>query len=249
MLQDVLVVLATAVVAGAVNTMVGAGTTIMLPVLDLVVGLPPQVANGTNRLAVCVQALAAAGSFHRQGVMPRGRTLRPALIALVGGALGAWLNTLLAAEQFRSIMGWVLLASLAFLFVRPRALDRADTDPGARWRLALGYLAVLAMGTYGGFLGAGIGMLMVLVLPHLLGLGLISMVAVKVWMVCALSLTSGLLYLAQGWVDWRTWIPLVAGYSVGGVLGARLTVRIGERWLRWVVAVIGAFLALLLIVR
>lgn len=251
------VVLSLGVLAGAINTMVGGGTYIMLPVLVLFTGLTPQVANATNRLAVAFQAVAGTVTLRRRGVVQVRTALIPAGIALLGGVAGGYLNTRFDAEQFRSVMGWLLLGGIALLFVRPKrpatagSAEVADPDlpepvrPGSlRWP---GLIGAFVLGVYGGFLGAGVGVLIMLVLPRLLGVDLVQGVAIKVMMVLAFSASAALVYVQAGLVDWAALVPVVVGYMIGGVLGARLAVKVGNRWLRPIVAIVGAVLAVFLI--
>ena len=102
-------------------------------------------------------------------------------------------------------------------------------------------------GVYGGFVGAGIGVLILLYLPPLLRLSMVRMVHVKVWMVFALSAASGLWFLGAGLVDLAVTAPLLPSYVLGGVLGAKLALKGGEKWIRRAVAVVAALLAAMIL--
>jgi uncharacterized membrane protein YfcA len=102
-------------------------------------------------------------------------------------------------------------------------------------------------GAYGGFIGAGIGVLIMVHLPGLLRISLVRMVHVKTWMVLALSVASGIWYYSVGLFDWSVAAPLLPSYMLGGFLGAKLALRGGERWIRRGVAVVAALLALSII--
>lgn len=235
-----------AIGAGAINTMVGGGTFIMLPVLTVFLGVSAQVGNATNRLAVCFQGVAAATTLRRRGVLPFRAALLPVSIALVGGVVGALLNGVLSEAAFEKWVGWLLILGLPLLFLkRP---DPEKLRSVARPKLPA-ILGLFVLGIYGGFMGAGVGVLILLVLPPLLETDLVRTVAIKVLIVLTFSLSSGVIYIYQGLVDWKTFVPLVIGYMVGGVIGARLTIKAGERWMRIVVAVVAAGLAVTMLVR
>ncbi|MGE3965818.1 MAG: sulfite exporter TauE/SafE family protein [Planctomycetota bacterium] len=244
------------VVAGVVNTMSGGGTYLMLPLL-VFCGLEPKVANATNRFAVAFQAVAGAVTLHRRGVVRWRVSVVPTVIAAVGGVAGALLTTRLDPAGFRTVAGWVLLGGIFLLFVQPRRAAAPATAAGAgdggrsrselrqlRWG---GLLATFVVGVYGGFIGAAVGVVILVFLPRLLGLDLVQGVAVKTLMVFAFSASASVVYIGAGLVEFAASIPVILGYIIGGVLGARLTVAVGDIWVRRIVALVGAGLALAMI--
>ena len=232
-------------VAGVVNTLVGGGTSIVLPLL-IALGYDPQLANGTNRFCVAFQAGAAAATFRRHSKQPARQQVPPIVAAIAGAIPGAWLATWLDPTLFREILGWVLLAGVVFFFTSPKKKDAEGTVPATSLPWS-GLVACFLFGVYGGFIGAGIGVLILLYLPRLLGLPLVAMVEIKVWMVLALSAAAGVVYLIEGQVSWGIVAALLPSYMVGGVLGAKLTIRGGERWVRGAIATVAAGLAVLII--
>ena len=253
------------VFAGVVNTVVGAGTSIVLPLLILL-GVPELVANGTNRVCVAFQTAAAATTFHgRTGVDWR-TTIAPVVASMAGSLPGAILATELDAAVFEALLGWLLLAGVAVLFIGRRPAGKRGETPAnpagpassegaatgeetgrARRLRPLGLLVTFGFGIYGGFVGAGIGVLYMVYLPPLLGLSLGRMVHVKTWMVLSLSVVSGIWYLAVGQFDLTVAAALVPSYILGGVLGARLALRSGEVWIRRAVTAVAALLAIAVI--
>jgi len=240
-------------IAGVVNTLVGAGTSIVLPLLILL-GVPPQIANGTNRVCVAFQTAAAATTLHgRTGVEWR-TALAPVAASMAGALPGAVLATEIDPGVFEDLLGWLLLAGIATLYLRrspPRAGAASPSEgesaaPARRLR-PLGLAVTFLFGVYGGFVGAGIGVLYMLYLPPLLGLTLGRMVHVKTWMVLSLSVVSGAWYLARGQVDGVVAAALLPSYVLGGFIGARLALRSGERWIRRAVAAVAALLAIAVI--
>lgn len=243
--------------AGVVNTVVGAGTSIVLPLLILI-GVPPQIANGTNRVCVAFQTATAAFAFHGRTGADWRTTIGPVAASMAGALPGAVIATKLDPALFEDLLGWLLLAGVASLFLRRRtpSAARAAGDPSAaggappapaRPLRPLGLAVTFLFGIYGGFVGAGIGVLYMLYLPPLLGITLGRMVHVKTWMVLALSIVSGVWYLAEGQFDFSVAAALIPSYALGGYLGARLALRSGEKWLRRAVAAVAALLAIAVI--
>jgi hypothetical protein len=243
------------VIAGIVNTVVGAGTSIVLPLLILL-GVPAQIANGTNRVCVAFQTGAAALTLHGRTGADWRSTIAPVVASMAGSLPGAVIATEIDPAIFEDLLGWLLLAGIATLFLRrsaPAGADAplsaaGDASPApARPLRPLGLAVTFLFGIYGGFVGAGIGVLYMLYLPPLLGITLGRMVHVKTWMVLALSVVSGAWYLARGQVDGAVAAALLPSYVLGGYLGARVALRSGEAWIRRAVAAVAALLAIAVI--
>ncbi len=224
-------------VAGVLNVVAGGGSFLTLPVL-LFLGLPAAVANGTNRVGILVQNLGAVWSFRRDGVLEPRALVWAALPATAGAALGAWLALDVGELAFRRLLAVVMvLLSVASLW-RPR--------PAAGSRPGIGSaLAFLLVGLYGGFIQAGVGFL-ALAVTSAAGLDLVRGNAVKVLSVLCWTVVALAVFAAGGSVDWGLGAALAGGMVVGGVAGARLTVRGGDRWLRWVVTGVAVLFAVAL---
>ncbi len=251
---DWALIVAAGVVGGAVNTLVGGGTMIVLPLL-IFLGIDPLIANGTNRICVAFQGAVAGWTMNRglrrqADPNPGVQTAAWKPILLVGlaaipGAWGAIEIESIDASIFRQLMGWVLLIAVgAFLLPRPKG-PQASGDgmkPGV-----LFYAGCLLCGFYGGFIGAGVGAFIVLLLTTSLRLTVVDAVHWKVWCVMAMSAASGVWYLASGVIDARVAIPLIPAYGVGAYLGGRMALSGGDRLLRPIVALFSAVLALTII--
>ena len=239
-------------VAAAINTMAGGGSYLVLPLL-VFFGVDPLSANATNRLAICFQTATATVRLARDRVLRWRIAVRVAAVALAGGAGGAALAAALDPGRYRSWMGWLLLVGLVFFLAKRSGAAAAPEgeSPGAEpersARSLLGLLGVALLGVYGGFLGAGVGVMIIFFLTPILRLDLVRMVAVKVLMVGAISVAASVVYLSQGLVDPVTAAPLIVGNVVGGWLGARWTLQAGARRVRWVVAGVAAAMAVALL--
>lgn len=215
-------------VAGVVNTVAGGGSLLTVPLLSELAGLPGNLANGTNRIGVVVQSSAAAWRFRAEGV-PGWRGAVPLLGPILAGAvLGAYGITLISDHAFERLFGLVMLALVGPTVwgVRPQRL-RAVRVRAPRWQ-RVGFFAV---GLYGGAVQAGVGLLIVAALAAS-GADLVRANSVKVILNGALTAVAAVVFLIQGLVQWPAALVLAAGFGLGGALGARLSVRGGERFLR-----------------
>lgn len=253
-LADGLILLAVGLVAGALNTIAGGGSFLTLPVL-IFLGLPATLANGTNRVAIVLQNAGAMWGFHGHRVLAWSWALAASVPATAGAALGAWLALRVGDETFKHLLAlFMVVISLWTLFdpfakrqrineeKRAEEGDEAGAagapavswraaPPAKRWGLTLGFFVV---GVYGGFVQAGVGFL-VLAATTLAGFDLVRGNAIKGVAIFFLSVLALLIFAGSGQVEWVTGLVLAAGMVAGSLIGVRLTVLKGHRWVKGVV--------------
>jgi uncharacterized membrane protein YfcA len=238
-----LLLVAAGFVASVVNTVAGGGSFLTLPLL-IFLGLPAAEANGTNRLGVVFQNLAAVWGFNRARAMPWRTALQAALPATVASVLGAWLALHLGDREFRRILAIVMMAITLWTLAEPLVSRRADDAPRPS-RPALALLLFVLAGLYGGFVQAGVGFLL-LAATTFAGLDLLRGNAVKVLVVLLVTAAALALFAWDGKVRWIEGGALALGSVAGSLVGVRLAVLKGERWLRWAVTAAIAVFAVLL---
>lgn len=221
-------------VASVINAMAGGGSLLTLPLL-VALGLPPGLANGTNRVGVVMQGVASVITFHRQGVCDYGLVARLLLPMMLGAAAGTALATRLADDRLRVVFGAALAGWAVLLVLRPGRFLHAPDRPRPVGPLALGL--GLLIGAYGGFVQAGVGFPLLALLVLHLGHPPVFANAIKVALVLGFSLVSLPMFALAGQVAWREGLALAAGGMLGGWLGTRLQLRAGARLVRWVVVV------------
>ena len=225
-----LILAGTGFVAGTLNVLAGGGSFLTLPVL-IFLGLPPGVANGTNRVGILLQHVSAVWSFRRLGISEPQTLLWAALPATLGGACGAILAVRISDQDFQQTLAFLMVAISLASFWKP-ARDESRRISSA-W-LALGFFVV---GIYGGFVQAGVGFL-ILAVTSLAGFDLVRGNAVKVLAILCLTGLSLAIFVWQNRVDWIPGSFLAVGTIGGGALGARLTVLKGDRWIRRLVTLL-----------
>lgn len=221
------------VVAGVINTLAGGGSNLTLPAL-MVLGMPADVANATNRVGVVLQSGAALQAFQRHGRLPT-EDLVPILVpTLAGGVLGAaaaaWApNFLLKPLLLGAMLGMTLLMLLRPQVVAPPPGTQPVTVKDRPSALAWLGLA----GFYGGFVQAGVGFILISALAGSLRYDLVRTNALK--MVCVVSFSSLALgvFVFQGLVRWIPGLVLAAGTMVGAQLAVRFAVRAQPETLKW----------------
>jgi len=143
------------IVSGFLNVMAGGGSTLTLPVL-IFMGLEGSLANGTNRVAILIQNIAAVISFKNEDRYAFKQSLSLSLWALPGAIIGAVVAVSIDDELFQRILGFVLLGIIFSMFYSPKINTSEPMPLSKRWLL---YLALFGTGLYGGFLQIGVGFL------------------------------------------------------------------------------------------
>lgn len=227
-IQFVLLFLA-GLAAGVLNVLAGGGSFLTLPIL-IFLGLPATMANGTNRVGILLQNVAATSSFHRRGVLEFRFTCRMAVPAVAGAACGTWVALLTGETSFRRILAGLMVVITLWTLWDPANRRRAGhaTSPAL---LGAGFFLV---GLYGGFVQAGVGFL-ILSLTTLAGFDLVRGNGIKVLMVLLFTVVSLGIFAWNGQVAWIPGLVLAGGTVLGGLLGARLTILKGHAWVRGVV--------------
>lgn len=222
-------------VAGTLNVMAGGGSFLTLPLL-IFLGLPATVANGTNRVAILFQSAGAAWSFNRHKVMDWRRAFSAALPAAVGAGLGTAAALVIGDEAFQKILASVMVViTLWTLLGRMPSGSGAVDSPSGRQRLGLA-AGFFFVGIYGGFVQAGVGFL-ILAVTTLAGLDLVRGNTVKVVCILVFTVLSLGIFAWQGMVHWPMGLVLATGNTLGGLIGAKLTILKGHGWIRGVVTV------------
>ena len=229
-----LAVFGAGLVAGFLNVMAGGGSLITLPLL-IFMGLPVAVANGTNRVAILVQNVAAVGSFRRQGYADFRTGLAYGVATIPGAIAGAFVAVHVGEATFRAILAGVM-AITVFGLLLPKRRKEVAGDPPDRVRV-LAFLGFFGIGFYGGFIQAGVGFLLMLVLHQLLRIDLVRTNMHKVLIVLIFSLPALAVFIGTGNVAWMYAVALAAGNALGAIVATRVSVKGGERPIKIVLGV------------
>jgi uncharacterized membrane protein YfcA len=164
--------------AGFMNTLAGGGSLLTLPALMLL-GLPADIANGTNRVAVLAQSTASASFFDREGHFDR-RGFFPLLLpSLLGALVGATLAARLPADLLRPILLLAMTLIAMVLLFAPQVLAPVNHTAERRPPGVRGFVLFFAIGMYGGFAQAGVGIFLLAGLGGLLRYDLVTANALK----------------------------------------------------------------------
>ena len=223
--------------AGTVNSIAGGGSLFTLPLL-IFLGLPPTVANATNRIAVLSGGIGASETFRRSGLVPVSWLKLAAPPALIGAVLGTIAALMVPDLAFQRILSIVLVLAAGWLFWNPiRPPDEGRHFPPAGTARWISRAVFFLVGVYGGFIQAGVGFI-VLTITSANGLDLIRGNAVKAPLVFLFTLATVVLFTYSGMINWGMGLALAAGQILGATFGVRLQILKGQDWVRHVLTLI-----------
>lgn len=221
-MQSWILLLGSGIVCGFLNAAASSGSAITLPLL-LALGLPPAVANGTNRLPVLVGMVTAFWSFQRGGLIPWPFVLRLLPAFLLPALAGAAVASFLSMQAIRLLVHGAVILALLLLMLKPQrwlrdghplALDARPTTP-LQWVMAF-------VGLWTGLIVLDSATYLLISLVLIAGLSLRQASAVKVVLIGLATLISLAVFAFRGDVDWFASFPLMLGSALGGRLGAAL---------------------------
>jgi hypothetical protein len=248
-LAHVAILIVAGVAAGFVNTLAGGGAVIAVPALMLL-GLPGDVANATNRVAVVVQSLTGAIGFARGGKLDRAAAIEVVPVTVCGALAGAYVATILPNRIFEPLLIVTMIAIAVLLMLRPGTI--APT-PGGTPKALRGQpwaiLGLLAAGFWGGFMQAGVGIILLVIFGGLLRYDLIRGNAIKVAVVMIFSTVALIVFIIRAKIVWIPGLILTAGTVAGATIAVKFALSRSERAVRLVVAGAVIVLSIVMLLR
>lgn len=244
--MEIVYLCATAFAAGVVNALAGGGTLLTFPAL-LAAGVTPVLANGTSTMALVPGSVAGAWGYRRELAATREWTRLLLWPSLFGGAIGAALVIVLPEHYFARLVPWLILTATVLFLLQPAiarwtGIGQPHAKPSRAGRTGLQVFQFF-VAIYGGYFGAGIGILMLSALS-LMGLPDVHrMNAVKTVLAAVINALAAAVFAAGGVVQWRFAAIMAAAAAAGGFTGAHFGRRIPRTVVRWIVIAIGLGLA------
>lgn len=231
--------------AGAMNSVAGGGSFLSFPAL-LFAGVAPISANATNNAAMWVGTLGSAHGY-REELRQHRALLLPVVIASIAGSLiGACLLLVTPQTIFERLIPWLLLFATTVFAVSPRLTRNVQSVPRhAPWQIAVQF----AVAIYGGYFGAGMGILMLAVLAFSGLPSFNAQNAVKNFLSVTINGVALVPFVAARIVDWRFAIPMAAIALFGGYFGARFFRRVPQPIARAIVVTIGGAMTLVFFLK
>ncbi len=195
-------------------------------------GLPSAVANGTNRVAIMVQSLAGMAGFRAKGFFDWSLGLKWGIPAVAGAVIGSNIAVNLPDEIFNKLLAVVMLIVLGLTLWSPAKKGQAAKTALTSRDIGLGMAVFFGVGIYGGLIQAGVGFIMMAALTLLTGYSLVRINGLKVIITAVFTLSSLLVFLLNGKVNWPSGLVLAAGSGIGAYLGSVFSVKKGDKWIK-----------------
>jgi len=234
---DVIVLLVTGVMVGFINTLAGGGSIISLSVL-MIMGLPPVVANGTNRVAIMIQTLTAVTSFKKQNVLDHRKALVLAIPASVGSLIGAWVAVDIDEKVFEKAFAVIMLIMLVFILYKPQKYLYGSKELQKKTTSIWQIIIFFFIGMYGGFIHVGVGYFLLAGIVLCAGYDLVKANAIKVTIALAFTIVAFLVFLFEQEIWWLHGLIMAAGTIAGALIASRMAVARGVNFVRWVIVVL-----------
>jgi uncharacterized membrane protein YfcA len=235
------ILLASGLVVGFINTLAGGGSAISLTVF-MALGLPVQVANGTNRIAIIMQNLSSTITFSRRRLIDWGSGLRLGIPAILGSVVGSQIAATIDDRIFQICLAVVLVGVLIFTFFGNKLLRRHG---GEMHKIGLlHYIIFFLIGIYSGYIFVSTGYLILLATLGLLNLNIVKANVIKNLIILIATPLSLLVFVLNGDVDYAFGLVHGAGNMVGAYLASRYAIGWGTKFLRWfMMAIVAVCLA------
>ncbi len=228
---------------GFINTIAGGGTLLSLPVL-IFLGLPPNVANGTNRVAIIIQTAFATAGFKSKGVTTFPFNVYLGTSALLGAIIGARIAVDIDGAVFNKILAVIMIAVVLIIFFKPE-INLKDVNERLTGKyLWLGMLTFFIFGIYGGFINAGIGFIIILFLHFFNHMSLVRANATKVAVVCMYTLSALVVFILNDKVNWVIGFVLAIGNASGAWIASRISVSKGDGFIKTFLLVVVGIMAI-----
>jgi uncharacterized membrane protein YfcA len=243
-LNSALLLFSVGVISGVINVMAGGGSALTLPVL-IFLGLDSALANGTNRIAIVVQNLAAVSSFKKEKYWQFGTSIKLSLLTLPGSIIGAVAAVKMSNELFQKVLAFIMIGIIISMML-PKSKTVYSGEANKKisfWT----HLSMFFIGFYGGFIQVGVGFLLMAALHYLMKLNLVYVNMHKVFIVFIFTVPALIVFIATGNINWNLGLSLAAGNGLGAWWAAKISVKKGEGVIKIVLFVAVFIMALKLL--
>ena len=225
--------LTTGLAAGIINVLAGGGSNLTIPAL-MVMGLPADMANATNRVGVMLQSLVGLRGFNNSDRLERSDMLPILLPTLVGGATGAAVASLLPNSLLKPLLLGTMITLSVVMIVKPKTIFPGPDETPRRIRdRPWAAFGLFLTGVYGGFVQAGVGFLLIAALAGGLRYDLVRANALKLLCAAAFTAVALVIFIAHGLIAWVPGLILGVGTMVGAQIGVRLALNVSQTALKW----------------
>lgn len=221
--------------AGNINVMAGGGSMLLMPLL-IFLGIPPQMANGSIRIAVLVQSFVAIQNFKKQANFDFKKISKLGIWTIPGSLCGVFLAVSLPEEWFVRVLSLIIVLGAALLLF-PQAKYTSDQTPQFPKNKFSTYLIMFFIGMYGGFIQIAIGIIFLIIFTRFFKSSLLNSNYYKVGIIAIYTLPALIFFIIAGQVDWKVGLLCAAGNATGAYTASKLAIKGGDKVIRAFVAI------------
>ena len=224
----------TGVISGFINTLAGGGSMLTLPAL-MMLGMPADVANATNRVGVLMQSVTGVKGFDDQDRLDRSAII-PVLVPTVLGALaGSLLASYLPVWLLKPILLGTMVAMALVMVLKPQTIAPPEgTEPFTVMERPMAGVGLFLSGVYGGFIQAGVGFILIAALAGGLRYDLVRTNALKTVCTAVFSGVALAVFALRGQVWWIPGVVLAVGSVIGAWASVRFAINVSQNTLKWI---------------
>jgi uncharacterized membrane protein YfcA len=209
--------------------------------------MPANVANGTNRVAILMQALVATRTFKKENHLNLKRGMVLAIPAILGAIVGAQVAVNIDEDILRKTIGVLMVVMLAIIFIKPKRWLEGRPEIDNHRLTFLTAIIFFGVGFYGGFIQAGVGIFLLAGLVLASGFDLVKANALKNYIVLIFTIFALIVFILNDQVEWLGGLVMGVGNMAGARVAAKLAIKKGAGFVRWILILILIFSAIVLL--
>ena len=240
--NDVIILLICGVIAGFINTVAGGGSLLTLPIL-IFMGLPSNIANGTNRLAIFMQNIFSISGYKSRGVSDFKYSSWLSVSALIGSIIGAKIAININEDMFNKILSVVIIIVVLSIIYNKKPFNINSENISIEKKI-ISVIMFFFIGIYGGFIHAGVGFLILSILSNYNGIQLSKANSIKVFVVFVYTFFALIVFIMENKINWILGINLGIGNSIGGWIASRWSYNKPDKIIKIFIIISSAIMAI-----
>ncbi len=236
-MTEYLILILVGIGCGFISTIAGGGSLLTLPLL-IFLGLPPSIANGTNRVAVVVQTMMATIGFKSKKVPILPFNIYVGISALLGSIIGATIAVDISEDIFNRILSIVMIIVLLIIIFESRIKFKKISKRIKGKYLLLSIISFFFIGVYGGFINAGMGFIIILFLRNINKMPFVKANVTKAIVIFMYTASSLVIFALNDKVNWEIGFILALGNAIGAFISSRISVNRGDKFVRKILIVV-----------
>ncbi len=240
--NDIIILLFCGIIAGFINTVAGGGSLLTLPIL-IFMGLPSNIANGTNRIAIFMQNIFSISGYKSRGISDFKYSSWLSVSALIGSIIGAKIAININEDMFNKILSIVIIIVVLTIIYNKKPFYINSENISIEKKI-ISVIIFFFIGIYGGFIHAGVGFLILSILSNYNGIQLSKANSIKVFVVFVYTFFALIVFIMENKINWILGINLGIGNSIGGWIASRWSYNKSDKIIKIFIIISSAIMAI-----